>query len=185
MIKPAPGSVIAILGAGAVGFASLFAAQIAGCGQIIVIDRVKARLALARELGATEVIDTSEQDLAGALAQLPELHNIVDTTGVAPLVRAALGRLAKRGACVLVGVGPQSALELDMRVLIPGRRLVGSVEGDCDPQQLVPRLVDLFMHDRFPVDRLMRHVPFEEIASATHHDIARQAIKPVLVFADA
>jgi aryl-alcohol dehydrogenase len=185
VLRPPPGSVMAIIGGGAVGFAALLAARIAGCARIILVDRVRERLSLALELGATDVIDTSEQDLMTSLGDLPELHSIIDTTGVASLVGPALGRLAKRGTCVLIGVGSHSSLEVDMRVFIPGRKLVGSVEGDSDPHVLVPKLVELFVEGRFPVDRLMRHIPFKDIAAATSGEITARAIKPVLVFADA
>src|SRR5690606_8262356 len=68
VLKPQRQSTLVVLGAGAVGFASLFAAKFSGCERIIVVDRVKSRLDLALELGATEVVNTSDTDLEEALA---------------------------------------------------------------------------------------------------------------------
>jgi aryl-alcohol dehydrogenase len=56
VLKPERDSHVAIFGAGAVGFAALFAARAMGCRRILVVDRVKSRLDLARELGATEIV---------------------------------------------------------------------------------------------------------------------------------
>ena len=55
-----PSDSIAILGAGGVGLAAVMGAKIAGCHTVIVIDRVQSRLELAKELGATDVIDTGK-----------------------------------------------------------------------------------------------------------------------------
>src|SRR6266849_8272570 len=58
-MQPRPGDAIAVFGVGAVGLSGLMAAKIAGCGPIIAIDVHQARLALARELGATHAINSS------------------------------------------------------------------------------------------------------------------------------
>ena len=54
-------SKVAIWGAGAVGLAAVMAAKASGAAEIVAIDRVGHRLALAAELGATATIDTTGQ----------------------------------------------------------------------------------------------------------------------------
>src|SRR3954452_9652508 len=56
-MQPRPGHSLAVFGVGAVGLSALMAAKIAGCDPIIAVDVHAARLALARELGATHTID--------------------------------------------------------------------------------------------------------------------------------
>lgn len=51
---------VAIMGLGGVGLSAVMGAKIMGCRVIIGIDRVKSRLELAKELGATHVIDSSD-----------------------------------------------------------------------------------------------------------------------------
>lgn len=80
VLKPGPDMTIAVFGTGAVGMAALMAAKLMGAGRIIAVDRVASRLALARELGATDTIDTSSQDLGEALAVLGGIERGVDTT---------------------------------------------------------------------------------------------------------
>src|SRR2546421_270686 len=57
--RPPVGSSVVIYGAGAVGLAAVMAARLTGATTIIAVDRVAARLKLARELGATETINVA------------------------------------------------------------------------------------------------------------------------------
>src|SRR6201985_2700598 len=58
-LRPFAGSSIVIYGAGAVGLSAIMAARLTAATRIIAVDRLAARLTLARELGATETIDVS------------------------------------------------------------------------------------------------------------------------------
>src|SRR5579864_6294309 len=62
VMRPDPGRSIAIYGVGGVGLAGLMAAKTAGCDPIIAIDRLPARLALARELGATHTLESAKDN---------------------------------------------------------------------------------------------------------------------------
>ena len=57
-----PGDAFAVFGVGAVGLSGLMAARIAGCDPIIAVDVHEKRLVLARELGATHVINHTGRD---------------------------------------------------------------------------------------------------------------------------
>lgn len=61
-LKPKAGSSIAIFGAGSVGLSAVMAAKAVGCTTIIAVDPNQDRLALAKELGATHVINGREGD---------------------------------------------------------------------------------------------------------------------------
>lgn len=58
----------------------------------------------------------------------------------------------------------------------------GVLEGDADPQEFIPRLLELYRAGRFPFDRLITEFPFERINEAAAASLAGDAIKPVLVF---
>lgn len=62
-LKAGPGDSIAVWGLGGVGMAALLAAVHRKCAIVIAIDVVTARLDLARELGATHVINGKDADL--------------------------------------------------------------------------------------------------------------------------
>jgi aryl-alcohol dehydrogenase len=181
-LKPAKGSTIAILGAGAVGFAAMFAARIAGCGRVIAVDRVQSRLNLAAELAGAETVNTTNADLNELFANLGVLNAIIDTTGVPRLIEAALTALAPRGVCTLVGASKEPLLSVNILPMISGREIRGVTEGDSDPASFIPWLVDQFMEGRFPIDRLSRFYPFEQINEAVADGLSGQTIKPVIEF---
>ncbi len=57
-----PGDVVAIIGAGPIGMATLLTARFYSPGKIIVADTDPARLELARRFGATHLVNTGEGD---------------------------------------------------------------------------------------------------------------------------
>lgn len=172
----------AVLGTGALGFAAMFAARIRGYERIVMVDKVGSRLQLARELGATETIDTSYEDLGGRLAALGGVDCCIDTTGSAPVVSAAVRALKRRGTIVLLGGSPNRLAEIDLMSLIQGKQMRGEIFGDADPHYLIPQLIQEYRDGRFPVDRLIRTYPFRAINEAAADAASGATIKPVLLF---
>ncbi len=56
------GSTVAVIGCGGVGLSCINGASIAGAGRIVAIDVVGSKLNLAKEFGATDVVDASAGD---------------------------------------------------------------------------------------------------------------------------
>jgi aryl-alcohol dehydrogenase len=71
-------------------------------------------------------------------------------------------------------------LGLDMCFLQNGRTVRGVVQGDSDPQIFIPRLVDLMLDGKLPVERMMTFYRLDEINRAAADAAARTTIKPVL-----
>ncbi|WP_204128627.1 zinc-binding dehydrogenase, partial [Pseudomonas ogarae] len=69
-LKVTAGSSFASFGAGAVGLSAVMAARVAGATTIIAIDVVPSRLELAKELGATHVINSREVDVVDAVREI-------------------------------------------------------------------------------------------------------------------
>ena len=84
VLKPEFGTFIAIFGCGAVGISAIMAAKLTGCKNIIAVDIHENRLALAKELGATHVINSKEQNVVEEiqLITIGGSHYAVETTGV-------------------------------------------------------------------------------------------------------
>ena len=62
-----PGDIVAIVGAGPIGMAALLTAQFYSPSRIIMIDMDEARLELARQFGATDVLNSAKQDAVKAI----------------------------------------------------------------------------------------------------------------------
>src|SRR5918998_464415 len=65
-----PGDSVAVIGCGGVGAAAIAGARLAGAAKIIAIDISDRKLALARELGATDVVNSKEADPVQAVQDL-------------------------------------------------------------------------------------------------------------------
>ena len=67
----------------------------------------------------------------------------------------ALDCLGARGTCVALGVGmPEFAFGMER--LARGKSLRTAIEGDADPHELIPRLLELHARGELPVERLIR-----------------------------
>jgi aryl-alcohol dehydrogenase len=186
VLKPAAGSSIAILGAGSVGLSAVMAAALSLAERIIVVDRVPERLSLARELGATDTIDTNSVDLTEALGEITAgrgVDRVLDATGAPPVISAGIAALAVGGIVALVGAPPfGTTVPVDVNAMLPGRSLVGVTIGSAQTQSLIPAMVRLHAQGRLPVDRLITPYAFTEIQSAADDIHSGRAIKPVLRF---
>jgi aryl-alcohol dehydrogenase len=56
----------------------------------------------------------------------------------------------------------------------------GVVQGDSVPQEFIPKLVDLIMAGKFPIERMIKSYDFADINRAAQESSAGIAIKPVL-----
>ena len=184
VMQPQPGRSIAIYGIGGVGLAGLMAAKIAGCDPIIAIDRLPARLALGRELGATHTLESRG---AETLAEIRKItgggtHFALETSAVPEVFRIAVDGLHGLGTCVLVGSARAGTeVSFEMPVLQGGRTVRGVVQGDSRPRDFIPRLVDLFMAGQMPLDRLITRYPLAEVNRAAADASSGATIKPVLL----
>ncbi|RLV48560.1 NAD(P)-dependent alcohol dehydrogenase [Nocardioides mangrovicus] len=188
VLAPRPGASVVVLGAGAVGLSAVMAARLTPTTTIVVVDRVASRLDLARELGATDVVDASElagASLADALRDLTGggADGLVESTGNTGVLREGVDALASRGTAAVVGAPPfGEQVALDVNAMLAGKRVVGVTLGDSETQRLLPALVRLVHDGRMPLQRLVAHYPFAEINRAVADMVSGATVKPVLTF---
>lgn len=183
VMRPAAGQSFVVFGVGGVGLAGLLAAKLSGCDPLIAVDLHEGRLALARALGATHALESRG---AETLAEIRELtrggaHFALETSAVPSVFRLAVDGLRGLGTCVLVGsarAGTEATIE--MPHLQGGRTVRGVIQGDSRPREFIPRLVELFIDGKFPIDRLVSFYDFADINRAAADAAAGRAIKPVL-----
>ncbi|HEY0123921.1 MAG TPA: NAD(P)-dependent alcohol dehydrogenase [Rhizobium sp.] len=179
-----PGRSIAIFGSGAVGLSAIMGAVVQGATTIIAIDMVESRLKLARELGATHTINAKTDDSAKKIMEITGygLDYAVDTIGNAKVIRQAVECLAPKGTCAITGAsGPEAEIILnETHFMSGGRRLMGVVEGESNPDIFIPTLIALWRQGRFPFDRLISFFPFDQINEAIKASESGVAIKPIL-----
>jgi aryl-alcohol dehydrogenase len=173
------GSSIAIFGVGSVGLAAVMAARIVGARPIIAIDIRPKRLQLAKELGATHIINALRCDSGERIKAISGgVDYAVEATGVSSVESTALSVLNLGGRlALLTGGSSQDGLP-------GGRRVLSVIQGDATPQEFIPRLIKLWRKGQFPFERLIRHYDFRQINEAIADSIHGIAIKPVLRIAE-
>jgi aryl-alcohol dehydrogenase len=177
------GTSLAVFGAGAVGLSALMAARIAGCRTIVAVDVKPDRLRLAAELGADRVINAAETDVVEALSTIGGVDYAVEAAGNSVVMGQAIASLGPNGEAVLVGVALGQTVSFDPTVLqsrgltVKGTLLAGR---DGVPQELIPRLIEHWKAGQLPIERLVAHYDFADIATAVADARTGSAIKPVL-----
>lgn len=61
-----------------------------------------------------------------------------------------------------------------------GCYLQGIIGGSAIPATLIPKLIELWRHGRFPFDSLVRTCPFTDIATAWTDTTSDRVVKPML-----
>jgi aryl-alcohol dehydrogenase len=185
-LKVGAGDSIAVFGVGGVGLSAIMAARLVGASRIVAIDVLPARLALARELGATDTLDSSGGDVTKALRELVPggVNFTLNTTSIPQIFTQALDCLAVQGTAGFV-TSPRGEWAPQMFPILAGaKRLQGIVGGDAAPQFFIPLLINYYRQGRLPFDRLIRFYRFDEIATAFQDMQRGETIKPVLKMTD-
>lgn len=178
------GNSIAIFGGGTVGLSALMAAKLVGAGPIVLIEPNSDRRELALELGADHVINPFDgNNVVQAVNKLVGgVDFSLEMTGVPEVVKQCVDVLLPLGTCGLVGAAPiEAEVSLNiMEILIPGRKIVGLVEGDSEPRKFIPQLLKYYQEGNFPFDRLIDFFPFEQLNQAVEAQSTGKSIKPIV-----
>lgn len=183
-LKVVPGMSVAVFGAGAVGLAAIMAAKVAGASTVVAVDIIDDRLALAREVGATDVVNSARLDSGKELGRISPrgFDRTLDASGAIPAIEAAMACLAYGGICGLTAnpaSGTPARIDV-MNLMWGGRSVRGLIEGDSDGEAFILRLVDLVLNKQMPLERIIKFYDFDEIHTAFADAAAGRAIKPVL-----
>ena len=183
--RVAAGDTVAVIGCGGVGLNVVQGARIAGARRIVAVDLDPAKLALAAGLGATDVVDGSEQHVRTVVPQLVAggVDHAFDAIGHPGALEDAFAITAAGGAAIAVGLYATDAqVTIDAFPLIGERRLVGTYLGGVDPHVDVPALARDALEGRLELGSLLVERAFEELPAAVDdlragRTLARQVLR--------
>jgi (R,R)-butanediol dehydrogenase/meso-butanediol dehydrogenase/diacetyl reductase len=126
----APGETVAVFGAGAIGLFCLQVARAAGAGEVFVVEPLANRRALARQLGASEVIDPTQVQPPEALRKLtrgvgPDL--VLEASGGVAVTPVAIDSARKAGRIVLVGLPIAPTQYNFFNIVATEKEIIGSL----------------------------------------------------------
>jgi S-(hydroxymethyl)glutathione dehydrogenase/alcohol dehydrogenase len=187
--KVQPGQTVAVFGCGGVGLNVIQGAALSGASRIIAVDLSKSKLELAKQFGATDVVDASG-DASGA----DQVRDLTDGLGVdyafevigvpAVIVQAFLS-LKRGGKAIVVGVPPFGS-----EVPIPGfsipleeKSVIGSLYGSANMRRDMPKLIDLYMRGRLKIDELVsRRIKLDDVNAAFEAMEKGEVARSVIVY---
>ena len=156
-----PGESALVFGAGGVGLNAIQGARISGANPIIAVDRSEAALALARELGATDVVNPEEEDVAEAVGKIVAegVDHVFEAVGAGPLIELGIDLLAPGGSVIVIGAPPltTSVAISPLRLLSEEKSVVGSLYGSSNFRLDVPRILGLWKAGELKIDPLVKH----------------------------
>jgi aryl-alcohol dehydrogenase len=177
------GDTVAVIGCGGVGLSAVMAARLARALRIIAVDFFDHRLALARELGATDTVNGRDTN---AVAEIQKLTGggvdfAFECIGKAETVRQTVDCARPGGTAVISGVlAPGAEIKLDGLGLL-GKTVIGNVEGSSVPEKYIPMLVEYWRRGEFPFDKLTpRTYALDEINQAVADMERGDVIKPIV-----
>jgi aryl-alcohol dehydrogenase len=184
VLQPQPQESLVVYGVGAVGLAALAAAQHAEVGTLVAVDPLASRREVALRYGAVAVDPSGDASVVDRVRELTGggASYAIDTTAIPAVVKQAQQSLASRGTLVALGLGAEEYPIDAIDLLQNGKIVRSSVEGDADPQEMVPRLIAMNAAGQFDVDDLITTYPFAEINTAVEEVLAGKVVKPVLVW---
>jgi aryl-alcohol dehydrogenase len=181
------GSSIAVYGLGSVGLSAVMAAGVVRCSKIIGVGINPTRMQMAKELGATHIINAGETDPVKKIQEITRegVNYSLECTGNPRVLRQAVESLRRPGVCGLIGGAPYGTeVTFDMNSIMFGRTICGILEGDSIPDIFIPQLVELYMQGHFPMHRLITFYKLDQINRAVEDMEKGRAIKPVLRISD-
>lgn len=181
-----PGQSVAVFGLGGVGLSALLGAVLAEAGTIVAVDRIPAKLKLARELGATHAVAAGPD----ALAEILELsgggvEHAIETVGSAAVLADAYAATRRGGTTTTVGLpDPSQMLAIPAVSLVAEERtLRGSYLGSSVPARDLPRFIDLHREGRLPVERLLTHrLRLDQVNEGFDRLASGEAVRQAIVF---
>lgn len=178
------GSSVAVFGCGGVGLSVLMAARLSGAGQVIAVDVLESKLQMARELGATHVINGSAEDPVGRIREISGggTDYAFECIGNVKTYAQVLEAIRSLGLAVVLGTPPAgSKVSIDPLLLMQERTITGCLAGDAIRGVDIPRWVDLYMQGQLPLDKLRSpSYTLSEINQAMEDLEKGVVVKPVI-----
>jgi len=180
------GSTVAVFGCGGVGLAAVQGARIGGARMILAVDTVESKLAAARQLGATHIVDASSHDPVQAIKDMTGggVDYSFEAIGLARVAAQAFDCLTAGGTATIIGMIPVGEnVQLDGRSFLNEKKIQGSRMGSNRFRVDMPRYLEFYRQGRLKLDEMItRRGHLEDVNEAFRAMKAGEAVRSVLMF---
>ncbi|HLK87727.1 MAG TPA: Zn-dependent alcohol dehydrogenase [Candidatus Binataceae bacterium] len=182
----APGSTVAVFGAGGVGLSVIQGARIAGARRIIAVDLLYNKLAMARHFGATDTVNASAGDAVREIKRISQggVDYSFEAIGNRQVAEQCFYCLAPRGTATLVGAIPTGQkIELNAGHFFVEKRIQGCYMGSNRFRLDMPKYLDFYRQGRLNLDDMVsRRAPLNDVNEAFRAMEAGEVARTVLMF---
>ena len=185
--KVEPGASVAVFGLGGIGLAVVQGAVMARAGRILAIDTNPEKFALAKQMGATDLLNPAEhsQPLQEVIVDMTDggVDYSFECIGNVEVMRAALECCHKGwGESVIIGVaGAGKEISTRPFQLVTGRVWRGTAFGGVKGRTQLPGMVEQAMRGEINLDPFITHtMGLEEINGAFDLMHAGESIRSVI-----
>ena len=187
--KVKEGDTVAVFGLGGIGLSAIIGAVMAKASRIIAIDINESKFDIARQLGATDVINPKNFDkpIQDVIVEMTDggVDFSFECIGNVNVMRSALECCHKGwGESVIIGVAPAGA-EISTRPfqLVTGRVWRGTAFGGVKGRSELPDYVERYLKGEFELDTFITHtMPLEQINEAFDLMHEGKSIRTVIHF---
>jgi S-(hydroxymethyl)glutathione dehydrogenase/alcohol dehydrogenase len=187
--KVEPGSTVAIFGLGGIGLSAIIGATMAKASRIIGVDINPSKFEIAKQLGATDVINPMDYDrpIQEVLVELTDggVDYSFECIGNVKVMRAALECCHKGwGESVIIGVaGAGEEISTRPFQLVTGRVWRGSAFGGVKGRSELPEYVERYLRGEFELDTFITHtMGLEDINHAFDLMHEGKSIRSVILY---
>ena len=165
-----PGTTVSVIGCGGVGLSCINGAELAGAGRIIAVDTRASKLELAKQFGATDLVNASEVDPVEAVRDLTGVgvHYSFEAIGLKDTTEQAWKMLKPGGCATVIGMIPVGTnIEIHGPDLLFERKLQGSNMGSNRFRVDMPRYVDFYLAGKLHLDQMISgHLRLDQVNEA-------------------
>jgi L-iditol 2-dehydrogenase len=159
------GDTAVVVGSGMIGQLTVQAAKVAGFGRVFAVDIDDAKLERAKNLGADEVFNSKNCDVAAELAARTNGHGVdaaLEAVGATDPIKTAISCVRKGGTVTLIGnISPK--IELGLQPIVT-RQI--RLQGSCASSGEYPACIELLSSGAIKVDTMISaRSPLDEAAS--------------------
>ncbi|MBJ2127817.1 S-(hydroxymethyl)glutathione dehydrogenase/class III alcohol dehydrogenase [Alteromonas sp. IB21] len=161
--KVQEGDTVAIFGLGGIGLSAIIGARMAGAGRIIGIDINESKFDLAKQLGATDVVNPNNFDkpIQEVIVEMTDggVDYSFECIGNVNVMRSALECCHKGwGESVIIGVaGAGQEISTRPFQLVTGRVWRGSAFGGVKGRSELPGIVEQYLNGDFGLQEFITH----------------------------
>ena len=181
------GSTVAVIGCGGVGLNVVQGAVLAGASRVVAVDLHDAKLELAKQFGATDVVNARSADPVEAVQDLTGggVEYAFEVIGLPATVAQAVAMVRPGRTAYLVGV-PAAGATIELPgtpMAMQAKGLQGLFMGSNRFKRDIPLLADLYLQGRLKLDELIAaRIGLDDVNEGYERMRAGTEARSVIVF---